>query len=194
MGLAQKHRAGDGHRSGRGNHSTSRRGYSGWDWSAGEMTLAWDRCRTSVLTEVRGHSGHGQLVWAQSVSLVVILVKVRWSGGHLNDDGATLAQVYLSGGQLTCIRQLLWPRSDGLGVPLTRSVRLGVLEAHLAWLRMDGRKPRSWHSQARRRAMGETSGAAALLLEKEQEGPEPQRDSRSWGSLSGNLEAQGGLG
>lgn len=55
--------------------------------------------------EVRGHSGHGQLVWAQSVSLVVILVKVRWSGGHLDDDGATLAQVYLSGGQLTCIRQ-----------------------------------------------------------------------------------------
>lgn len=105
MGLAQKHRAGDGHGSGSGNHSASGRGYSGWEWSAGEITLAWDRCRTSVLTEVRGHSGHGQLVWAQSVSLVVILVKVRWSGGHLDDDGAILAQVYLSGSQLTCIRQ-----------------------------------------------------------------------------------------
>ena len=98
MGLAQKHRAGDGHGSGRGSHSASGRGYSGWEWSAGEITLAGDRCRTSILTEVRGHSGHGQLVWGQSVSLVVILVEVRWSRGHLEDDGATLAQVYLSGG------------------------------------------------------------------------------------------------
>ena len=86
---------------------------------------------------------------------------------------------------------LLWPRSDSLGVPLTRSVRLGVLAAQVAWLRMDGRKPRSWHSQACRRAMGETSGAAALLLGKEQEGPEPQRDSRSCDSLSGNLSGSG---
>lgn len=39
---------------------------------------------------------------------------------------------------------------------------------------MDGRKPGGWHSQARPRATGDTSGTAALLLVKEQEGPEPQ--------------------
>lgn len=47
------------------------------------------------MAEVRGHSGHGTLVWGQSVSLVVILAEVRWSSVHLDDDGATQAQVCL---------------------------------------------------------------------------------------------------
>lgn len=62
------------------------RGHSCWSHSAGEVTLVGVRYR-SHLVEVRG----------QSVSLVVILAEVRWSGSHLNANGATLAQVCLCG-------------------------------------------------------------------------------------------------
>lgn len=86
-----------------------------------------------------------------------------------------LRSICLGGGHLlVSVRLGATLRSDGIGVSLTRSVSLGVLAAHVVWLRMDRRKPRNWHSQARPRAMCETSGAAALLLAKEQEGPEPQ--------------------
>lgn len=90
--------------------------------------MAGVSCR-SYLAEVRGHSGHGQLVWDQSVSLVIILAKIRWSGSHSDQVSQT-----------------------------------GSLAAHVAWLRVDRKKPRSWPSQAYPRAKGETSGTAICYL------------------------------
>lgn len=91
-----------------------------------------------------------------------------------NQLGAALAEVYLGGGHLLgSVRLGATLRSDGIGVSLTGSVSLGVLAAHVAWLGMYRRKPRNWHSQARPRAMCDSSGATALLLVKEQEGLSP---------------------
>lgn len=62
------------------------RGHSRSSQSAGEVTPAWVTYK-SYLVGVRD----------QSVSLVVILAEVRWSGSHLNASGATLTQVCLCG-------------------------------------------------------------------------------------------------
>ena len=73
-----------------------------WMESAGDIILAG----VHYLAEVVGHSGHGQLVWGQSVSLVVILAEVRWSGSQLGDSGP----LWLGS---TCAGSLTWVSQSG---------------------------------------------------------------------------------
>lgn len=154
MGLAQTCRAGEGLGPGRGTHSASG-GLGGGVSQLGHYP-GWG--------PLFGRGQRSFWPWSaglESVSLVVLLAEVR-----LGDSGATLAQDYLCG--VTDLGQsvwgLPWLRSEGLGVPLTRLVRLEVLAA---------REGESWHSQTHSRAVGETGGAAALLPVEKKEEPEP---------------------